>query len=276
MTACSWQAGWRSLLLRAYDDPAEAEEFTTPATADHLLVLVTGGSCNIEGRYRGRWHRASYCKGSLGMTAPGQEATLRWRGTSRHQTLQLHLPGAAIRAAAQELSLGDINPVSIPSKLLSEDPLLASIMVALSDAMTDGAPDLYAETAANLLSVHLLVRHAKLMPRPLSQREDQRLKRVDELMRDSLGAPLSLEAMAQEVGLSRFHLLRLFKQVHGETPFKRLTRLRIEEAQRRLLHGHESVTDIAFACGYENSTHFAVAFRRLVGVTPTAYRERAR
>src|SRR5579883_1826848 len=41
MEACSWQAGWRSLLLRAYEDPLETEEFTTPATADHLIVLVT-------------------------------------------------------------------------------------------------------------------------------------------------------------------------------------------------------------------------------------------
>src|SRR6266851_4135705 len=80
MTACSWEAGWRSLLLRAYVDPPEVEELTTRSTADHLIVLVTDGSCDIEGRYRGRWHRTHYRPGSLGMTAPGQEVTLRWRG----------------------------------------------------------------------------------------------------------------------------------------------------------------------------------------------------
>src|SRR5258707_4068668 len=71
MTACSWEAGWRSLLLRAYVDPPEVEELTTRSTADHLIVLVTDGSCDIEGRYRGRWHRTHYRPGSLGMTAPG-------------------------------------------------------------------------------------------------------------------------------------------------------------------------------------------------------------
>src|SRR5262245_32897894 len=41
MTACSWQAGWRSLLLRAYVDPPEVDGITTAATADQLIVLVT-------------------------------------------------------------------------------------------------------------------------------------------------------------------------------------------------------------------------------------------
>jgi AraC-like DNA-binding protein len=50
----------------------------------------------------------------------------------------------------------------------------------------------------------------------------------------------------------------------------------MEEAQRRLGHGDQSVTDIAFACGYPDSAHFASAFRRVVGVSPTAYRRRAR
>jgi AraC family transcriptional regulator len=68
-------------------------------------------------------------------------------------------------------------------------------------------------------------------------------------------------------------LVRLFKQAHGETPFRRLTRLRMEEAQRRLRRGRESVTEITFECGYENPAHFASAFRRLVGVTPSRYRQ---
>jgi AraC family transcriptional regulator len=95
-------------------------------------------------------------------------------------------------------------------------------------------------------------------------------------MRENLDAPLSLTAMAAEAAISRFHLLRMFKQAYGETPFKRLTRLRMEEAQRRLRQGHESVTEIAFACGYENPAHFASAFRRSVGVAPSSYRRAGR
>lgn len=276
MTACSWEAGWRSLLLRAYEDPLEAEEFTTPPTADHLIVLVTDGACEIEGRYQGRWQSAQYRPGSMGMTAPGQEVTLRWRGDSRQRTLQLHLPAATLASAMAELSRRDPRHMEMPHALLSEDPLIREVILALGRGMADGAPDLFAETAADLLAMHLLVRHGRYgAPRPAS-RDDRRLRRVEALMRDNLDMPLSLEAMAKEAGVSRFHLLRLFKDAHGETPLRRLTRLRMDEARRQLAHGREPITRIAFDCGYTNPAHFASAFRRVVGMSPSAYRRTAR
>jgi hypothetical protein len=47
----------------------------------------------IEGRLT---HKARYAVGSLGMTAPGDEVTVRWRGDVQHETLQLHLPAQDI------------------------------------------------------------------------------------------------------------------------------------------------------------------------------------
>jgi AraC family transcriptional regulator len=276
MTACSWRAGWRSLLLRAYDDPASVEELTTPPTADHLIVLVTEGSCDIEGLYRGRWCRAHYQTGSLGMAAPGEEVSLRWRSKSRHRNLQLHLPAAKIRTAIEEMTGRDANLVALPHTLINEDPLIKTVILTLADAMADGVPDLYAECAAHLLTAHLLTRHAKIAIRRGFKRKDVRLSRGEAFMRENLGAQLSLEEIARQAGLSRFHLLRLFKDAYGETPFKRLTRLRMEEAQRRLRHGAESLAEIAFSCGYENPAHFASAFRRLVGVSPSQYRRAIR
>lgn len=147
-------------------------------------------------------------------------------------------------------------------------------MLALSDVIGEDGADFCAETTAQLLTARLRVRDTKIGPRPTPTPEDRRFKRIDKFMRENLGSAISLNAIAKEAGLSRFHLVRLFKQVHGETPFKRLTRLRMEEAQRRLRQGRESVTEIAFACGYENSAHFATAFRRSVGVPPSLYRQR--
>ncbi len=272
MTACSWRSGWRSLLLRAYDDPSTVEEFTTPATADHLLVLVTGGSCEVEARYKGGWNKASHRAGSLGMTAPGQKASLRWHGQTRHQTLQLHLPSATLKSALEDISGRDASSYAMPSDLSIQDPLITNVMMALADAMANGVPDLYAETAAQFLATHLVMRVAEIGPRSSPKDEPQRLKRVEELMRENFNEELSLNAMAQEAGVSRFHFLRLFKETYGETPFRRLTRLRMEEAQRRLLQGKQSITDIALACGYNNPAHFTTAFRRVVGTSPQDFR----
>jgi AraC family transcriptional regulator len=98
------------------------------------------------------------------------------------------------------------------------------------------------------------------------------LQRVHEFMREHLDEPLTLEAIAREAGLSRFHTLRLFKNAFGETPLRRLARLRMERARTCLSAGDEPVTEIAFRCGYENPAHFASAFRRWTGVSPTKYR----
>lgn len=276
MTACSWRAGWRSLLLRAYDEPAEVEEFTTAPTADQLVVLVTAGSTNIESRERGHWRAARYQPGNLGMTAPGKEALLRWRGDGAHSTLHLHLPASIVRAVSSDLGKGDPHLIAMPNDLRSVDPVIEHLMLSLDHAMRAGLPDLYAETAAHFLSAHLLLCHARLpAPREMS-REDGRLRRVEAFMLSNLAAPLSLKALAEVAGLSRFHLLRLFKRAYGETPYKRLTRLRMEQARRLLGNGRGSVTEIAFLCGYENPAHFAAAFRRVTGVSPREYRRLAR
>lgn len=274
LSHCSWRAGWRSLLLRAYEDPCNAEEFTTAATSDQLIVLVVKGSYRIEVKRRGQWFDAHYRTGSLGMTAAGEEATLRWFSDEPSSALHLHLPGRTIRAAAEALWGRDPQRVEMPNALLSEDPTIQQVILGLREASLSGVPDIYAETAADFLAVHLLQKHAGSPASVLDGREEGRLRRVNDFMRAHLSEPLSLEDLAREAGLSRFHLLRLFKKTYGETPFARLTRLRMERASHLLSRGDESVTQIALECGYDNASHFATAFRRSIGVPPTAYRLR--
>jgi AraC family transcriptional regulator len=272
MTACSWSAGWRSLLLRAYVDPPVVDELRTPPTADHLIVLVTGGSCDIEARYRNGWQRAHYEAGCIGMTAPRQEVALRWRGETPHSTLQLHLPDAMLRRVWVECSDRDPTRFESLDRLGRTDPVIQSVMLSLAAALEAGAPELYAETAAEFLATHLLVRYAGLAAS--TKRRDFRMERVEEYMRAHLCESVSLEAMANHAGLSRFQFLRAFKKAHGETPMKRLTRLRMEHAKRLLCSTANSITDLAFQCGYENPSHFASAFRRWTGTSPSDYRGR--
>lgn len=70
-------------------------------------MLVTSGACNIEARHRDGWQSAHYESGAIGMTAPGHEATLRWRGATTHETPQLHLPYETIEKLAADLAKGD-------------------------------------------------------------------------------------------------------------------------------------------------------------------------
>jgi AraC family transcriptional regulator len=272
---CSWGAGWRSVLLREYLDRPCEDEFTTAATPDHLFVLLTGGSCTMESHRGGHWQTASHRVGNVAMRSPGRTSTIRWRSHEPHQTLHLYLPAAVITRQLAELSRRTVAVADLPNMLSCRDPMIQSTLLTLRDAMVRGLPDLYAETAAELLAAHLLLNHCDVRPLPRLGFEDRRLHRVDTFMREHLGEPVSLAELAQVAGLSRFHFLRLYKRTYGETPLKRLTRMRMDEAKRRLLKSNQPITEIASQCGYENPANFASAFRRLEGVSPREYRQPA-
>lgn len=273
-TSCSWVAGWRSLLLRGYVDLPEVEEITTAETSDHLIVLVTAGSCEIESYDRGQWRSATYRCGHLGMTSPGQSARLRWRSKKPHHTLHLHLPSGAIETVAEELVARGSYSTLLPNLLSQTDPVITTIMLALESAVQNGAPDLYAETAAQFLAVHLLTRHDRRQIPRCDQGRDDALRKADALMREHLPDPVSLSQLADAAGLNSFQLLRAAKAIWGETPLRRLTRLRMEHAKYLLDQGYLPIIEIALECGYGNPSHFATAFRRHIGATPMEYRRR--
>jgi AraC family transcriptional regulator len=273
MTECSQKAGWRSLLLRAYDDPPVVEPFTTPPTKDHLIVLVTKGTSNVEGLYGGKWQKANYCPGSLGMTAPGEEVTLRWRGDTSHSTLQLHLPAESIlRCNEDVVGRGAVSP-RMPNALSHDDSVLQQVILGVAAKLREGAPEIYAESAAQFLTMHMLVGHAGHKIKQARTRDGARMQRVCDYMHAHLAEEISLQDLAKVAYLSRFHLIRMFKQTYGTTPYQRLTRLRTQRAQRLLATSDTPITQIALDCGFTNQTHFAAAFRRLVGLSPRAYRQ---
>jgi len=83
----------------------------------------------------------------------------------------------------------------------------------------------------------------------------------------------SLSAMSQITGLGRTRLSQLIKERTGDSPIIHLNRLRIRKAQELLRHTGQSVTEIAFACGFQSSQYFARTFKQLTGGrTPRGYR----
>jgi AraC family transcriptional regulator len=89
-----------------------------------------------------------------------------------------------------------------------------------------------------------------------------------------LDEDVSLRTLAEQAGLSTFHLHRVFRTAAGETPKQYTLRLRLGRAAVMLLTGEQSVLDIALACGFRSHEVFSRAFRNHFGMTPTAYRKR--
>ena len=89
---------------------------------------------------------------------------------------------------------------------------------------------------------------------------------------DHLDQTIRLETLAGMARLSTYHFCRAFKQSFGVPPLRYHASRRIERAKDLLAEREQSITDIGLTLGYCDTSSFAAAFRKVTGVTPTAYR----
>jgi AraC-like DNA-binding protein len=85
---------------------------------------------------------------------------------------------------------------------------------------------------------------------------------------------LSLDEVADAACLSKYHLIRAFRDTFQRTPHRYLVERRIARAREMLERTDRSVTDICFDVGFESLGSFVRLFRREVGEPPNRYRKR--
>jgi transcriptional regulator GlxA family with amidase domain len=111
-----------------------------------------------------------------------------------------------------------------------------------------------------------------LAPAPTDARS-ARLYPALEYVRQNYGAKLTQAEAAALCGMTRFAFSRHFHEAFGVTFSEHVIRSRIAEARRLLMEGGHTVTDVAYATGFNDASYFARTFRRLAGKLPSDYRE---
>jgi AraC-like DNA-binding protein len=120
-------------------------------------------------------------------------------------------------------------------------------------------------------AARLALRHADAPPfiyRPGS--EDKRVQAVIEYMAAHLDENIALEDLAALTGLSRFHLLRVFRAATGLPPHTYFNHMRLRRAKRMLFDG-SSIADAAAATGFADQSHLNRHFKAMWGVSPGAF-----
>ena len=97
-------------------------------------------------------------------------------------------------------------------------------------------------------------------------------RKIDRYVKGNLNRPLKAGDLAEQLSLSAGHFNHAFKETFGESPHAYIVGLRLEMAQELMLSTAEPLSQIAYACGFADQSHFTKAFRRGVGQTPNAWR----
>jgi AraC family transcriptional regulator len=278
----SRQAGWEGVTVRAYHEPATIEELTLPTTPDIFLALVTAGALQVECRdFHGPWIRYQISAGDWFLT-PGGGApyAMRWKSLTSEpvQTLHLHVKSDLFSQAVEQLADRDPARLAVVDRSGFQDALLTHMGHTLLHELRQPAPasKLYAETAAQLLTVHIL-RHYTTEDAPIQNCTQglsrQQVRRVTEFMLAHLDQELSLEQLAHQVGFSAYHFAHLFRQTTGESPHQFVLRQRIEAARRLLKETDMPLAQVALSVGFPNQSHFTQVFKNHMGCTPGRYRK---
>ena len=172
-------------------------------------------------------------------------------------------------------SLDEVGPVRLRRTYAVQSPQMAHLMLVLRAEADDRNPGGLATIEAVTTALgNLLVRAAGIeQPRPARVHgglSSLAKRRVLEMIDTGLDARLTIESLAQEVGLSAAHFARAFKQTLGRAPHQYLLGRRLERARQLIETTDASLSDIAQRTGFADQAHLTRLFKRAFGTTPGA------
>lgn len=155
-----------------------------------------------------------------------------------------------------------------------DDPALAAALSALALAVELGGPEAEVHSALEALGAQVCRRLRSDGASAGASESRPEVQRLRAILRERLAEPVRLDDLTEEVGLSKFHLVRLFTREVGVPPHAFQMHLRISRA-RTLLAAGVSAADVAVACGFADQSHFTRCFKRIVGYTPGTFKKLA-
>ncbi|MGW0764686.1 AraC family transcriptional regulator [Streptomyces sp. NPDC002676] len=246
------------LLTASFDKhvyaPHAHEEFT--------IGVCVGGSEVID--YRGGHIRTG--PGSIVVLDPGEMHT---GGPGSAGDGYAYRALYADPALLTEGTLGGLPHFREP---VLDDPELAAALRAAHTELSVCPDPLEAESRVPWLLTALARRHSTARPAADRIPGAQAIAlTVRDRLADELTAPPSLALLAADLGLSRYQLLRAFRTTLGIPPYAWLAQHRVARA-RGLLEAGLRPAEVATLVGFADQAHLTRWFRRVLGVTPAAYR----
>ncbi len=254
-------------------------ETSYPPLPGHLVNLHLGAPTRVVTRRDDERWEGTQPTGTVEVFSAGKATEQVMEGAS--EDVSVLLGEGFVRRMAEEVG-ADPDKIEIFDRFATHDANVERILLSLLPELeTEGlGGELYVQSLATSLALHLLRAHSSLGRNasreagraPPGRLPVRALRLVTEHVEDNLGGNLSLDEMAAVAGLSSRHFLRLFKASTGTSPYQFVLARRVERARELLSDGDLPLWRVAEACGFAHQQHLSTHFRRLVEVSPGAYR----
>lgn len=127
-----------------------------------------------------------------------------------------------------------------------------------------------------LLLITLLRRHCLPWEPTGDAAPGTRIGRAVEFIENHFAEPITIDDIAACSHVSRRHFFRLFEQAVGMAPMEYLKKVRLQKAAAMLLTTNANVTEVAYACGFNDSNYFSTLYHKEFGVSPSRFKRDGR
>jgi AraC-like DNA-binding protein len=258
-------AGRIEILHARYFDHAFA-----PHWHDEFAIgLIDAGVEQFQ--YGGAVHRAT--AGEVVLFDAGEVHTGQGFDERGFGFRMLYVPESTFREIALPAWNGGSGSLHFRTTVLN-NVYARTCLLAAHTSFDSGAPALEVESRFVRAFAYLLTVAGSWGAPKTSTAAPAALVEARDYLHEHLVRDVSLAELAQIAGLSKFHLLRLFRQRFGLTPHAYQLQQRILRAKQllRVL----PIADVAAHCGFADQSHLHRVFRSMVGTTPGCYSQQFR
>ncbi|MBF2065757.1 MAG: helix-turn-helix transcriptional regulator [Calothrix sp. C42_A2020_038] len=265
-TISSHEAGWENICLEYYQLPS----FEIPDHYTWNYAVVVHLVCQRVKRRLGDFFLFEDIQpGDVVVIPPG--AIHSCATAQKAEYIVMMLSPQLINKAKSEDNSQDT--IEVIPQFAKPDPLIYQMGLALKETLTSNAKSsrVYAESMGSALAAHLLQNysaHKKQRYEYCKGLPSSKLLQVTQFILNHLAEDLLISSMASEIGMSKYHFARLFKQSTGMSPYQYLIKCRIEHAKILLRDKRARISEVASMVGFSDQSQFTRHFKRMVGVTP--------
>lgn len=187
------------------------------------------------------------------------------------------------RKIKQNININHIPIILLTAKSKAEDQIEGLEIGADAYIVKPFNTELLRTTISNLIANRERLRgklvgeqqvEEKITKIEMKSNDEILMSKVMKTINDHLADPtLNVEMLAANVGMSRVHMHRKLKELTNQSARDFIRSIRLKQAANLLREKNLSVSEVAYATGFSNLSHFSNTFRDFYGISPSEYKE---